>query len=504
MYKKSDDHYDFLIAGAGFSGSLIALALQKSGFKVCLLEKGQHPRFTIGESSTPVADMILRELSSKSDLPWLYDFSRYGSWQQSHPQIVCGIKRGFSFFKHYPEEDFTTDENNKNELLVAASSSDNLSDTNWLRADFDAFLITKVKESGIDYFDLSEIIKAKRNSEWEFHISRLNEESLVYSSFLIDATGGCVFAENLLGITSSSDDFLTNSFAVFSHFNNVRRWTEILKEKQIPTNDFPYDPDNSALHQILDEGWMWMLRFNDQRTSIGFVLDEKGGFYTNSSTEKIWKDMLAKYPSISAVLKEAKLHSQPGKIIRTKRLQRKLKQCFGEGWVALPNTIGFVDPLFSSGIAHTLSGVEKLLEIFNESWGVDDLFYKSLQDYEEKVFEEIKLIDCLVAGCYKTMAHFELFNVWTMLYFAATIAHEQRRIKKKAPGYFLNADDPQIRKMVYNSYDDLLKIISSKAPSSEEIKTFTSIIKERIKPFNSAGLLDASCKNMYRHTVAEL
>ena len=91
--------------------------------------------------------MILRNLASKYNLPWLHDFSRYGSWQQSHPEIVCGIKRGFSFFKHYPGKDFITDENHINELLVAASTSDIQSDTNWLRADFDAFLVNKVKES---------------------------------------------------------------------------------------------------------------------------------------------------------------------------------------------------------------------------------------------------------------------------------------------------------------------------------------------------------------------
>ena len=108
MPENTSNHYDILIAGAGFAGSLTALILHTLGFKVCLLEKGRHPRFTIGESSTPVADMILRNLASKYNLPWLHDFSRYGSWQQSHPEIICGIKRGFSFFKHYPGKDFNT------------------------------------------------------------------------------------------------------------------------------------------------------------------------------------------------------------------------------------------------------------------------------------------------------------------------------------------------------------------------------------------------------------
>ena len=102
------------------------------------------------------------------------------------------------------------------------------------------------------------------------------------------------------------------------------------------------------------------------------------------------------------------------------------------------------------------------------------------------------------------MPYVELFNAWSMLYFAATIAYETRRMKNQESGYFLNADDSQISKMVYDSYGDLLKIITSKNPSNEEIKTSAAIIKERIEPFNSAGLMDASCKNMYRHTVAEL
>jgi FADH2 O2-dependent halogenase len=211
---------------------------------------------------------------------------------------------------------------------------------------------------------------------------------------------------------------------------------------------------------------------------------------------------LEKYPELKKMLQDAVLHPQPGKIIRTGRLQRKMNNAFGEGWAALPNTVGFVDPLFSSGIAHSLSGIEKLIDIINQYRGSDELFYSHLKNYEQKIFTEIKLADCLIAGCYESMPYFELFNAWSMLYFAATIAHEQRRIKNQSPGYFLNADDLQITKMIYDSYNDLLKILSAKAPSVDEIKNFTCLIKERIKPFNIAGLLDPNAKNMYHHTVA--
>ncbi len=504
MTDHKKNYYEVLIAGAGFAGSLTALILHNCGLKVCLIEKEKHPRFTIGESSTPVADMILRNLSEQYNLPWLRDFSRYGSWQQTHPEIVCGIKRGFSFFKHYPGKEFFTDEDHSNELLVAASSDDILSDTNWLRSDVDAFLVNKVKEAGIDYFDETTILAAIQNDHWEFQISHAGKSKIIQSVFYVDATGSGNLLESILEIKSSADDFHTNSFAIFSHFNHVPRWTNMLQNAGIAINDFPYDPDFSALHQILDEGWIWMLRFNDERTSIGFVLENKNGLYDKVPTDKIWNDLLQKYPSVHAIFRDTTLAKQPDKIIRTQRLQRKISHCFGRGWVALPHTAGFVDPMFSSGIALTLSGLEKIVHALTEYWNDEQILQKHLREYENAFSEEVQLMDYLISGCYYAMKHFGLFNAWSMLYFAATIAHENGRLRKESPGYFLNADDEAIKKMIQLSYKDLLQIVSQQTVSREHVINFTKTIKERIAPFNTACLLDPSLKNMYQHTAAVL
>ncbi|MBS1503014.1 MAG: tryptophan 7-halogenase, partial [Bacteroidetes bacterium] len=435
--------------------------------------------------------------------PWLYNFSRYGTWQASHPEVVCGIKRGFSFFKHYPNKDFTTDANHKNELLVAASISDVQSDTNWLRADFDAFLADKVKEACITYLDLTELEAAEWNDGWNLTISRLSDRETIHTSFLIDATGGGILADRLFGVRSSADGFLTNSFAVFSHFDDVPRWTSTLRQNGIPTEDFPYDPDHSALHQVLDEGWMWMLRFNDRGTSLGFALDRNKFSYAGLSGEQIWNNTLQKYPGLG-ILKGIALSVQPGRIIKSERLQRRLDLCYGTGWVALPHTVGFVDPLFSSGIAHSLSGIEKLVNIIRQNWNDNDSMGSALAQYERAVLKELSLIDMLVAGCYQTMDRFELFNSWSMLYFAATIAHEQNLMKKRMKGYFLCADNESILEMVQTSYADLQQMIKGHVPSTKDIKAFTDTIRERIKPFNTARLLDLSLKNMYEHTAARI
>jgi len=91
-----------------------------------------------------------------------------------------------------------------------------------------------------------------------------------------------------------------------------------------------------------------------------------------------------------------------------------------------------------------------------------------------------------------------------MLYFAATIAYEQRILQKKPAGYFLGADDPYITNIVQESYDNLLKIIEDQQPSKEDTVRFTNQVRKKIKPLNTAGLLEPSLKNMYRHTAARL
>ena len=60
---------DVAIVGSGFTGSLAALALRRARARVVLIERGRHPRFAIGESSTPLANLLLEELADRYDLP---------------------------------------------------------------------------------------------------------------------------------------------------------------------------------------------------------------------------------------------------------------------------------------------------------------------------------------------------------------------------------------------------------------------------------------------------
>lgn len=486
--------------GAGFAGSLTALGLHQLGHRVLLIEKNSHPRFAIGESSTPIADMILRDLAKRYDLPWLNSFSRYGSWQEAHPEIACGRKRGFSYYHHRPGQPFQTDANHSHELLVAASANDRQSDTNWYRSELDAFLVDKVQAAGIDYLDQTTVTSLHRLSgRWKLETQCKNRDCSFTSSWLIDATGSDALLTKL-GI-STGTSFRTHSTAIYSHFTGVKPWREWLHEHHISTGDYPYHPDWSALHHILEEGWLWMLRFNNGITSAGLVLDPTRPT-TGRHAPAGWNHIIGRYPSLATLFEEASFAAQPGHLIITPRLQRRTRQAAGEGWIALPHTVGFVDPLHSTGIAHTLCGVERILHAFEAKPQFPARFPEK---YEQLLFREFDFIDLLVAGSYKTRSQPELFATYSMLYFTAAIHYEQRRLQETSdmPRTFLSADHPELYNLTLRSYQQLQELLGSRPVPTQRIRRFRQEIQQAIAPYNIAGLLEPEVPNMYRHTTAD-
>lgn len=499
--------YDFLIVGSGFGGSILAMCLARSGFEVCLVEKGSHPRFAIGESSTPIADMILRDLAGQYDLPYLKEISRYGEWQKHHPEIVCGLKRGFSYYPHTPGKEFESDRLHKNELLVAASTDDENSDTNWLRSDVDAFFMQQVKEIGIETFETTEIFEAEReNRLWNVQlISKENgKKQHCKTRWIIDATGSPAFSETFFGTRSSAAGFNTNSSAIYSHFEGAGRWFDYLMQNGFYTEDYPYNPDHSALHQIIDEGWIWMLRFNNDLLSAGIVMDNSDSiFLEGEPPEIVWNQVASKYPSVKRLFDTSKPSKVPGKLLKTGRLQRRLNKTYGEGWVALNHTAGFVDPLHSTGIAHTLTGVEKLAALFSSS-NDDKKIYRWLGNNEQHFFLELELIDLLVSSCYLTRNRFKLFTAAVMLYFSAAVTYEQSRLNGVVPETFLCADRPELITLVKKFHGKFSDIRINGFESSREAERLIQKIREAIEPFNIAGLMDPGKKNMYTHTAITL
>ena len=87
---------DVAIIGSGFAGSLTALALRRIGYSVVLLERGRHPRFAIGESSTPLANLLLEELSDRYGLTRVRPLASRCSFTAPGSTSRCALRRSAS------------------------------------------------------------------------------------------------------------------------------------------------------------------------------------------------------------------------------------------------------------------------------------------------------------------------------------------------------------------------------------------------------------------------
>ena len=486
---------DVAILGAGFAGSVLAMVLRRLGRDVVLVERGSHPRFAVGESSTPLANLALESLAHEYDLPRLAPLAEYGPWQRAYPHLVCGVKRGFTFFQHEPGRPFSPRPDRANELLVGANPSDDAGDTHWFREHVDHFLLTEAQSLGASYRDRTEIAEiAGGPGRWSLSGRREGGPVEVAASFLIDATGPGGALTRAFGIPTDPDDVLTNSWSVYTHFADVRRFEEQYRASGGDADAHPYRCDDAALHHVLPDGWVFVLRFNNGLVSAGPVWDgTRRPPNTDIGAEAEWDALLRLYPS----LEEQFATARPVRpFVRTGRLQRRARRTVGPGWALLPHAAYFLDPLFSGGNAHTLLGIERLGRAFREHWGRPSLDAE-LAAYERELFREVAFLDRLIHGSYIAFRRFGLMAAYTMYYFAGAIHSEGRRRRGEAgPGdEFLFSHDPAFRAALWRAHADLGRLV--REPDGRGEAEFRRQTARDIAGFNPAGLCDPAKNNLY-------
>ena len=184
-------------------------------------------------------------------------------------------------------------------------------------------------------------------------------------------------------------------------------------------------------------------------------------------------------------------------LVRTGRLQRRLRPAAGPDWALLPGAAYFIDPFLSPGNAHTMHGVERLSRIF-ESWPDRGAMGVQLAEYDRRLQAEIDFLDALIHGCYLALASLPLLAAFTMYYFAGAIYSEERRRNGTAEDGdgFLHSHDVAFRGRVLGAYRDLVGMTGGSV-DSDVVEAFASRVATDIKPWNTTGLCDPGRRNMY-------
>lgn len=493
--------FDFVIIGSGFGGSIMSMVLRRLGKSVLLLERGSHPRFAIGESSTPFANLLLERLAEDYDLPFLRSLSEWGKWRENFPELPVGLKRGFTFYHHASGEpvDFT---DRSRQLLVAASPNDRVADTHWYRPAFDQFLVRIAEQLGVVYRGHTTIANVQNEAgKWTMTITSQSVgddvrglQTQITASFLIDATGPGGFPA--LGLHRTACPFMPPTAAVYAHFRDLTRLDEITPA--LRDGNLPYPPDDAAVHHVFPGGWIWVLRFNNGITSAGAAFCRRGDesqsvvperLLTSSPTtdgKALWHSILQRLPTLEKAFRSA-VPSTP--FYFTPQLSFRRERAVGANWAALPSAAGFVDPLLSTGFALTLLGITRLGAAFRHP-------RLNLKTYEELTFRELDAAADLVSALYAKMSRSEEFSLLSLLYFAAMSYSETAwRLAKPelASGFLLTNSD---------TFSSVRSWICTQARAGKKITR--EQISSAIAPYDVAGLTEWHRNHWYPVDLEDL
>jgi FADH2 O2-dependent halogenase len=271
----------------------------------------------------------------------------------------------------------------------------------------------------------------------------------------------------------------------------VALWQDLLEEHGAAvTAGHPYPCDAAALHQIIDGGWMWMLRFDNGITSAGFSLDpEAHPIRPIESPEQEWQRLLHAYPSLARQFVAA---APVRPFVRTGRLQRRWSRAAGADWALLPHAAGFLDAWLSPGIAQTLFAVNRLGRVMAEDWRGPGR-ERRLAAYGAAVLRELAWVDEITGTCFACFDRFEVLATVTMLYFAAAIFCEDRERRGLAgpDEAFLLADDADYRELAATAFREAPGVAAADAGR------FAGEVRRPLVPYNLGGLCDPARRNLY-------
>ena len=310
------DKLDVLVIGGGPGGSICAAKLAEKGRRVLVLERETFPRFHLGESLLPQSMPLLESL---------------GLMPAMRERFI--VKYGARF--HF-------DETQRKERYVFAHAFD----TRWDHAfqvprdEFDDLLLRNAERAGAEVRHRWTVQRIRFEGDVAIGADAVDPDGnkhTIDAHMVVDATG----RDALLARDRRNKvkiDRLDKS-AFYTHYKGTKRQAGA-QEGDIDIVVFP-------------GGWFWLIPFKDGRTSVGAVVSSAWVKENHASDADT---MLRRAIDQSAAATELTGGAQQLWPARTAAdYSYRVKETYGNGWVAVGDSGGFIDPLFSSGVHLAMS-----------------------------------------------------------------------------------------------------------------------------------------------------
>lgn len=301
---------DVIVVGGGPAGATASALIAKAGYQVSLLEAQAFPRFHVGESLIPAVNLTLERLGV---LDRMNDY-RFPN------------KHGVQFFSPKgPGRPFYFSE-----------ATDPRMHQTWqvLRSDFDAMLLDTAVANGVTTFMGTRALEALRDGDRVTGIRATNghgEEMRFDARVVIDASGqGGVVAKRLSRRVGVAD---LENLSVFAHYSNAHI-------------DDGIDAGSTLIFRLDAKSWLWFIPLPDV-VSVGLVAPSKAIWSFGDEPESVLDNAIAACPHLMQRLEEA---SRTTDVHVARDFSYVAQDEGGEGWLLAGDALGFIDPVYSSGL----------------------------------------------------------------------------------------------------------------------------------------------------------
>lgn len=480
-----ENKFDVVVVGSGVAGSITSLLLSKLGHKVLLVERDKHPRFALGESSTPIFSKKLRNLGMVYEVPEFLDLSSYDRIMASKEPLLCGPKELFHYFIHQPNQTQARLNGEYPEIVVQTPDVD----TQFVRADLDERLVEYAQKYGTVYVDMTELLDVDFSDDG-VHATLQKQGEAPYgvdAKFFVDATGfRSLLAKKFdLRIPESELDTPLRSRCIFTHFEGVGRLEDAVEGDEEFANRLKIDRIRATQHHCFDGGWYWFIPFDNGVTSVGLSLDmDKFPMNDLTGEEEFWQ-ITNRYPIVKAMLENRKTHLP---YIKTGRMQARTRYVAGDRWALLPAAAVGMDAWFSTGMGLNLVSIHRLVDtLHNNVLSKGEFQRKHLEHYETSLFKEWWHITRMMHGVYKSFKHYDIFKWYCFLCFmgAESFVHTGR-IKRPADpdALVLNVGDPDFFKGFQDVYAKVLECDEKDEIDPEDSEFIRSYLQNEMKSYN--------------------
>ena len=355
--------YDAIVVGAGPAGSTTAALLAEKGRDVLVVEKEQFPRYHVGESLMPFCYFPLKRLGLVDTL-----------MESANPRKYCVqfvredgfLSQPFYFFQHF----------------------DHPSSTTWQvwRSEFDKMILDKARENGASVMERTKANKLLKSNN---RVVGIRAESEDFGQFeinapiVVDASGRDCFA-------ARKENWMVRD----PELKKVALWTYFKDAKRDPG----LDEGATTVAYLPNKGWFWYIPLSDGMVSVGIVAERDYLFNgTTKDHAAIFNREVHNNEWIKEHLADAK---QTGEYRITGEYSYRNRYCASDGLVLAGDALGFLDPVFSSGVFLALKSGVMLADEIDLALKAEDFSAKSFHEYGKMMQSSIETMRKIVYAFY--------------------------------------------------------------------------------------------------------